>query len=67
MNEETNRADAARAWMHLETNLNRILAHLKDAEEVGNIHERADVIKRHCRQAKDAYDWLDSFCEVTIY
>lgn len=65
--EKQTRANASHAWQALETNLNFILQHLKDAREVGNIHERTDEIHRHTLKAKEMYDWIDNFCSVEFY
>lgn len=46
----------------LESHLNYILMHVRDAEEVGkgSFDERRDEVKRHARTAKEAFDWLDN-------
>ena len=65
--EEQTRENASHAWQALETNLNFILQHLKDAREVGNIEERAMEIHRHALKAKEMYDFIDSNCTVEFY
>ena len=47
----------------LESHLNFILQHVRDAEKVGrgSFDERRDEVKRHTRLAKEAFDWLDNF------
>jgi len=65
--EQLKRESASMAWQAIETNLNFILQHLKDAREVGNIEERAIELQRHARQAKEMFDWIDSFCVVEFY
>jgi len=65
--EEQKQVNAGHAWQAIETNLNFILQHLKDAREIGNIEERSQEIHRHARQAKDMFDWLDNFCVVEFY
>ena len=63
---EQTQENAAHAWMQIESQLNYILEHLRDAKEVGNLEDRAEEIKRHAMRAKDMFDWLDNFCAVSF-
>ena len=51
-------------WHLLESELNRILEHLKEGRECENLLERTGEIERHARRAKASYDWIDNFCAL---
>lgn len=54
------------AMTELESNLNRILEHIRDSRcsFSGAFVERREEIERHAQKAKEAFDWLDNFAQI---
>jgi len=51
----------------LESSLNYVLQHLQDSDEVGpgSFEERKDEVRRHVRDAKRAFNWIDNNTTIT--
>lgn len=50
--------------MNLESQLNYILQHIADGNDIKNYADRWDEIKRHAISAKKSFNWLDNFCTI---